>query len=88
MILTILAVLTAAALVPKFWRYILSFLNGPVRNLLERLFGADHCSWYVKFLQWADKKATATHRIIKMAWMLLSKNRLTGRICPTPFAMK
>lgn len=68
MILTILAVLTAAALVPKFWRYILSFLNGPVRDLLERLFGADRCSWYVKFLQWADKKATAAHRVIKMAW--------------------
>lgn len=68
MILTILAIIAVSALVPFCWKHILAFLNGPVRNLLERVFGADRCSWYVKFLQWADKKMTVTHRILKMQW--------------------
>ena len=68
MILTILAVVAVAALVPKIWKFILDFLNGPVRNLLEKIFGAEQCKWYVDFLTWADGKMAATHRIIKMQW--------------------
>lgn len=68
MIITILAVVAVAALVSGFWKFILDFLNGPVRNLLEKIFGADHCKWYVDFLTWADKKMTVPHRIIKMQW--------------------
>lgn len=68
MILTILSIVAAAALVSGLWRFILAFLNGPVRNLLEKTFGADKCTWYVNFLQWADKKMTAPHRVLKMQW--------------------
>ena len=69
MILTILAISgIVTILVTKFWKYILAFLNGPVRDLLERLFGAKRCEWYVKFLQWADRQVAATSRFIKMYW--------------------
>ncbi len=69
MILTILAIAgIATVLVAKLWKYILAFLNGPVRDLLERIFGAERCGWYVKFLQWADRQATAVNRFIKMYW--------------------
>ena len=66
MFLSILTIVTIAVLVSSLWRFILDFLNGPVRDLLERLFGADNCSWYVSFLQWADKQMTVPHRIVKM----------------------
>ena len=68
MILTILPVVAVAALVPKIWKFILDFLNGPVRNLLEKIFGAEQCKWYVDFLTWADGKMAAAHRVIKMHW--------------------
>lgn len=68
MILTILAIATAAALVSSLWRFILAFLNGPVRTLLEKTFGAEKCKWYSSFLQWADKQITAQHRVVKMQW--------------------
>ena len=68
MILTILAFVAVATLVPIFWNSILEFLNGPVRNLLERIFGAEQCKWYVEFLLWADGKISAGHRVIKMHW--------------------
>ena len=68
MILTILLIVGAAALLSGLWKFILAFLNGPVRDLLERIFGADKCKWYSNFLVWCDKKMTAPHRIIKMQW--------------------
>ena len=68
MIITILAFVAIATLVSSLWRFILAFLNGPVRNLLEKTFGAAKCTWYVNFLQWADKKMTAPHRVLKMQW--------------------
>jgi len=68
MILTILTIVAVAALVSGFWKFILNFLNGAVRNLLEKIFGAARCKWYVNFLVWADKKMTAPHRVIKMQW--------------------
>lgn len=69
MILTILAIAgIVTVLVAKLWKYILAFLNGPVRDLLERIFGAGRCAWYVKFLQWADRQLTAVDRFIKMYW--------------------
>ena len=68
MILTILLIVGAAALLSGLWKFILAFLNGPVRDLLERIFGADKCKWYSNFLVWCDKQMTAPHRIIKMQW--------------------
>ena len=69
MILTILSIAgIVTVLVAKLWKYILAFLNGPVRDLLERIFGAGRCAWYVKFLQWADRQLTAVDRFIKMYW--------------------
>ena len=66
MILAILTIVAVAALVSFCWQHILNFLNGPVRNLLEKTFGAERCKWYVNFLVWADKKMTAPNRVIKM----------------------
>jgi hypothetical protein len=66
--ITILAIVAVTALVVCFWHFILDFLNGPVRDLLERIFGAGQCTWYVNFLTWADGKMTAAHRVIKMYW--------------------
>lgn len=68
MILTILAIVAVASLVSGFWQFILQFLNGPVRDLLVKLFGEERCRWYSNFLVWADKKMTAPHRVIKMQW--------------------
>ena len=68
MILAILSIVAITALVSFFWKSILNFLNGPVRNLLEKIFGADRCKWYVNFLVWADNKMTASNRVIKMMW--------------------
>jgi hypothetical protein len=68
MILTILAFVGMAVLVSSLWKFILDFLNGPVRNLLVRLFGADHCDWYINFLKWSDRQMTVPHRIVKMQW--------------------
>lgn len=68
MIITILAVVAVAALVSGFWQFILKFLNGPVRDLLVKMFGEERCQWYTNFLVWADKKMTAPHRVIKMQW--------------------
>jgi hypothetical protein len=68
MILTILTVVAVATLVASLWKYILAFLNGLVRDLLERIFGVEHCGWYVNFLQWADRQMAVPHRIVKMQW--------------------
>ena len=68
MILSILAVVAIVTLVSYFWGAVLDFLNGPVRDLLERMFGAEHCRWYVEFLLWADGRMTGAHRGIKMLW--------------------
>lgn len=68
MILSILAIVAITTLVASLWRTILDFLNGPVRDLLERVFGKDSCEWYVTFLLWADKQMTVPHRIVKMQW--------------------
>ncbi len=76
MILAILTIVAVAALVSGFWKFILDFLNGPVRNLLESIFGAKRCKWYVDFLAWADKKMTVPHRIIKMQWKKFQENVL------------
>ena len=67
-VVSILAIVAVAALVSSLWRHILDFLNSTVRDFLERLFGADKCGWYVDFLQWADKKMAASHRVVKDYW--------------------
>lgn len=58
----------AAALLVKFWKAILDFLNGPIRSLLVKLFGEAKCQWYVDFLLWCDNKLTCAKRIVKMQW--------------------
>lgn len=68
MILTLITVLGVTVLLVSFWKRILDFLNGPVRDLLERVFGAKRCGWYVKFLQWCDDKITPVARTVKMYW--------------------
>ena len=68
MILTILSVVAVAVILSSFWKFILNFLNDSVRNLLEKIFGAEHCKWYVDFLTWADGKMAAANRVVKMQW--------------------
>ena len=68
MILAIISIVAIPVLVSICWTHILSFLNGPVRNRLEKIFGADRCKWYVNFLVWADNNMTAAKRVIKMQW--------------------
>lgn len=68
MILTVLTIVAIGTLVASLWRFILDFLNGPVRDLLERLFGKEQCGWYVNFLMWADRKVTATRQVVLMQW--------------------
>ena len=67
-VVSILAIVAVAALVSSLWCFILEFLNSTVRDFLERIFGADKCGWYVTFLQWADKKTAAAHRVVKDYW--------------------
>ena len=68
MIISLVVILGAAVLLAACWKFVLEFLNGPVRNLLEGLFGAEKCEWYVTFLSWCDKKASSARRIVKMQW--------------------
>lgn len=68
MVLTVLTIVGIAALVMSLWRFILDFLNGPVRDLLERILGSDHCEWYVSFLKWADRQMAVPNRVVKMQW--------------------
>lgn len=68
MIISLVVILGVAALLAACWKLVLEFLNGPVRDLLERLFGAEKCEWYGKFLSWCDKKVSAARRIVKMHW--------------------
>ena len=68
MIISLIVILGAAALLVSCWKFILAFLNGPVRDLLEKCFGAEKCEWYSRFLIWCDKKSTAVKRIVKMQW--------------------
>lgn len=68
MVLTVLTIVGIAALVTSLWRFILDFLNGPVRDLLERILGSDHCEWYVSFLKWADRQMAVPNRVVKMQW--------------------
>ena len=58
-----------AALAVACWPRLLEFLNGPVRDLLEKCFGAAKCEWYSNFLSWCDKKcAVPIRRTVKMQW--------------------
>lgn len=66
--ITILIIAVTAALLLSFWPQILEFFNGTVRDLLERLFGADKCGWYTKLLSWLDNKVSAVRRKVKMYW--------------------
>jgi hypothetical protein len=68
MIISMIVVLGAAVLLAKYWKIILDFLNGPIRDLLEKTFGQDKCRWYVDFLQWCDNKVTGAKRFVKMQW--------------------
>jgi hypothetical protein len=68
MIITLIALMGATVLLAKFWKTILDFLNGPVRNRLEKCFGQEKCQWYVNFLEWCDNKVTCAKRIVKMQW--------------------
>lgn len=69
MILSILNIVKVAALVVLLWRFLLAFLNGPVRDLLERVLGVANCGWYVSFLQWADRQITVVKRVVKAQWL-------------------
>lgn len=57
--------LLALFLVGKFWTYIKDyFLNGALRDLMERIFGADNIDWYVRFVNWVDDLVTAAIRVV------------------------
>lgn len=75
MLILVAGTLLAAFLVGKFWGYILNFLNGPVRDFLEKLLGPEKCDWYVKFLLWVDDKISA---VIQLAdeWCERFKNNV------------
>lgn len=57
-----------AAMAIACWNIIREFLNGPVRNLLEKLLGVKKCEWYANFLCWCDKKATPVRGVVKRQW--------------------
>lgn len=62
------AVAVTAAILISFWPKILEFFDGPVRNWVEGLLGADKCGWYTKFLSWLDNKMCVVRRNVKMFW--------------------
>ena len=66
--ITILIIAVTAVLLVSLWPSILEFFNGPVRDLLERLFGADKCGWYTKFLNWLDGKMCDIRKPVKKFW--------------------
>lgn len=59
MLILVAGTLLAAFLVGKYWDYIKDFLNGPVRDFLEKVWGPENCDWYVKFVLWLDDIAVA-----------------------------
>ena len=60
--------LLALFLVGRFWTYIKDyFLNGALRDLMERIFGAENIDWYIGFVNWMDDAATAGIRVAE-AW--------------------
>lgn len=65
-----LGVAALAALVVACWPLIKDFLNGPVRDFLEKTFGQDKCKWYGNFIAWCDGKAgiSSLRRLAKMCW--------------------
>ncbi len=68
MIISLVVIFGVAVLLAACWKFVLEFLNGPVRDLLEGLFGAKKCEWYGAFLSWCDKKVSTARRIVKMQW--------------------
>lgn len=57
--------LLALFLLGKFWERVVRFLNGSLRDVLERLLGKDRCGWYVDFVIWLDNVATATINVVR-----------------------
>lgn len=69
------SLLLGAFLVGKFWGRILDFLNGPLRDFVERVFGRESCGWYWKFVAWLDDVSTASIRLAK-EWFERFKNNV------------
>ncbi len=56
--------LLALFLVGTFWDYIREyFLNGALRDLMARIFGAEKIGWYINFIIWMDNTTTAGIRL-------------------------
>ena len=79
MILVITGLLLGGFLVGKFWRHVFEFLNGTIRDLLEKLIGERRCQWYVRLLEWLDDKVCATTRTVKNWWRRFKQNVLRIR---------
>lgn len=77
------AVPIVVVLFTLFWKWIMRFLNGPVRNCLEKIFG--QVDWYVKILNWLDDFITVPTECVVRWWETFEHNvrKLFIRFCQT-----
>lgn len=79
MLLVITSILVGAFLVGKYWSWIVDFLNGPVRDLVEKCLGVEKSVWYVDFVIWLDGKACPVISRIEDVWRRFNQRVLKVR---------
>jgi len=79
MLFVITSILVGAFLVGKYWSRIVDFLNGPVRDLIEKCFGVEQSTWYVDFVIWLDGKACPVISKVEDVWRRFNEKVLKVR---------